>query len=357
MNMTSQIIGADLGDPVTALHLYPLADAAFLVIAGTALGKVWLYDSLSHGRLQLAGHSEDAIRGVFCDGSHVYAAVGDVICRKWRITIDNSAPDASLLMTPSYRGVTVALEPPATFRIERRGSALLKYLVQRESEMVCVYPGMTTFFDILTTEQSMAPYRLLTSEQNVVNSVPLDFYGRRIIFGETLEDRDALQFRVVDLEEGRVVAMGTVDGTNTPPSLADVSPLKLFADSSARVDVQHVKFFDQGSRVLMVLWVSGRSVLAAFDSVSGELLERFSGGGVGRILDVDVMEDDASCLFEDGSIYKWNLFEGGGPKSKGLVDKKIFKLDQKYLLRQRKNSAAVAGDKGVWLALMLDIHQ
>lgn len=326
--MTCLVIGCDVGDPISCVYVHDGVSGACIIIAGTMLGKIWVYDTRNKYRVCLAGFGEDAIRGLYCDGTKIYCVVGDTVIKSWLI---EELPAFSLL----------SKEPTLT-RFTRRSSTLIKYTLQNESSMICMYGGLTSLFNIITKEYVEATYRLLHSAPNCVSACPVSFADKFVLIAECVDDAESLQFRLVDLTDSSTLARGEF-GWNG-------SSLEIFRQiRSPKICIQHAKLF-QGGKALLVAVREGSSSsrVFSFEVPNCRLIETFS-AVKGSILSLEVSEPEGKfgVLSDSGEVTVWPL-AGGAIELRGKLEGN-FKLDLAYPFSFGSSVAAVATDNGVVL--------
>jgi hypothetical protein len=211
------VIPTDPGDPTTALYI----DEQH-VVCGTLMGRVWLYNRTNDTRTMLAGFSDDAIRGIYVQDVAVYATVGDQCCRVFRIhdPIDQ-------LETKFDR---------------RSGSTGYKYVIQKFNQVTMIYPGMTTFADVVTNDQSMCPFKL--QQANILNVIPIDSFQHYLLLTEfpaTTDGDDIVRetrhFKIVDVSSGNHSVFILKNPT--------IAVIKL-------IDKQHVFYVDKVNRKFVI---------------------------------------------------------------------------------------------------------
>jgi len=322
------VIGCDVGDPISAVYVHQCASQSYLIIAGTMLGKLWVYDSRSKSRVCLSGYNEDAIRGIYCDIAQITAVIGDVLMKTWSIT---DSPE-----------LTVSQELPETTRFTRRSSPLIKYPLQNDTSMICMYAGLTSFFDIVTKEQSDAPFRLLHSSPNIVSACPVSFSGKFVLVAECLDDAASLQFRLVDFSDVSTAALGEFGWEG--------DSLEIFRKTRGpKICVQVSKLFQAGKSLLVSVRGKkiGTSQIFSFSLPSCNLIETFAVFR-GEVLSLSISEAAGKfvTLTDLGEITLWPL-AGGPPELRGNFPPN-FKLDLVYPVAFAGNFAAAATDSGVF---------
>ena len=173
------MIPAELGDPVSSLFI----DGDFIA-SGTLLGKIWLYRIGKNTRKMFAGFSDEAVRGVYVQDSTLYATIGDQLCRQYRVNDPYDQLDLK-------------------FNRRSNGSGF-KHVIQHFNQATVFYPGMTMFVDVVTSSQSMCPYKL--QRPTIMNVCPIDCYQYQVLFTEfgvsDTSQPPPRKFRLVDVSTG-----------------------------------------------------------------------------------------------------------------------------------------------------------
>ena len=323
------VIGCDAGDPISCVYVHDGPSESSLIIAGTMLGRVWVYDTKNKFRVLLAGYGEDAIRGLYCDGAKIYCVVGDTVIKTWLFT--------------EHPIFSIPFKEPNVTRFSRRSSTLIKYPLQNESSMMCMYGGLTSLFNIVTKEYVEATYRLLHSAPNCVSACPVSFIDKFVLVAEYVDDCESLQFRLVDLSDSSTLARGEFYWNG--------SFLEIFSQTHGpKICVQHAKLF-QGGKCLLVAIRENKSSsrVYSFEVPNGRLVETFS-SVKGSILSLDISESVGrfAILTDCGEVTVWPL--AGGAAELRAKFSGTFKLDLAYPLAFGNSLAAVATDEGVLLA-------
>lgn len=288
MKSAKLIIPTEPGDPISSVFV----DSS-VVVAGSLLGRVWIYDPSRNTRRMLAGFSDDAIRGLYVQDGTVFATVGDIHCRQIR----EKDPFDQLEM-----------------KFNRRSTASgFKYVFQKFNQVTILYPGMTTFVDVANNSQTMCPFKL--QQATVVSICPVDCYQYLLLFTE---------FPVSD--------------SSPPPSrrfkLVDISTGQLkheFSDSS----ITHARFINER---LLVFVTKGNIVV--FDLIARKEVSRYRNFHRSEIVALDC----SICLGEagtppvvvsagkDGSIIAWN-YDTGQIIARGSLPQPCFSLGFAYVVQ------------------------
>ncbi|KAF4673759.1 hypothetical protein FOL47_010139 [Perkinsus chesapeaki] len=220
-----QVVYTDLGDPITSLHI-----GEWGLAAGTMLGKVWYYSLELDERIPLAGFSDDAVKAIYVrdpytDARRRDAEVDDFIGGSSNseeadienalgsntddFAIDELRPTAPIVYATvgdSCAKIFDTADPSeqSIFKFERRSSASVKYVVQRQDKVAIVFPGMTTFIDLVTENQNMTPFRLQGTDDDVTMACPTDMRNLILLLVEHYDTKPPC-FKVVDLEHDQQV--------------------------------------------------------------------------------------------------------------------------------------------------------
>ncbi|KAF4698436.1 hypothetical protein FOZ62_024248, partial [Perkinsus olseni] len=222
-----QVVYTDLGDPVTSVHI-----GEWGLAAGTMLGKVWYYSLELDERIPLAGFSDDAVKAVFVRDSYTEARrrdreagvalssimsppseekLGDLEegLRHEDLEEDEVHPSTPIVYATvgdSCAKIFDTADPcqQSVFKFERRSSASVKYVVQRQNKVAIVFPGMTTFIDLVTESQNMTPFRLQGTDEDVTMACPTDMNDLILLLVEHYDVKLPC-YKVVDLEHDQQV--------------------------------------------------------------------------------------------------------------------------------------------------------
>jgi hypothetical protein len=179
------VIPTDPGDPTSVLFL----DDENLIV-GTMMGKIWVYRILDDTRCMYAGYSDDAVRGVYVQDGSLYATIGDQFCRVMRIQDPLDQLEA---------------------KFDRRsGSSGFRYVFQKFNQITIIYPGMTTFIDVVSNDQNMCPFKM--QQSNILNVIPVDSFHYYLLLSEFPASmsgdeivHETRRLRIVDVSVGETV--------------------------------------------------------------------------------------------------------------------------------------------------------
>ncbi|KAF4660029.1 hypothetical protein FOZ61_004303 [Perkinsus olseni] len=222
-----QVVYTDLGDPITSVHI-----GEWGLAAGTMLGKVWYYSLELDERIPLAGFSDDAVKAVFVRDSYTESrrrdreagvALSSVMSppseeklgdleeglRHGDLEEDEAHPSTPIVYATvgdSCAKIFDTADPcqQSVFKFERRSSASVKYVVQRQNKVAIVFPGMTTFIDLVTESQNMTPFRLQGTDEDVTMACPTDMRDLILLLVEHYDVKPPC-YKVVDLENDQRV--------------------------------------------------------------------------------------------------------------------------------------------------------
>ena len=306
MNVCKLVVSTEPGDPISTVF----ADGS-VVITGTMLGRIWVYDIQRNSRRMLAGFSDDAVRGLYVQDGTLYATIGDLHCRQIRL-----GDPYDQLETKFNR---------------RSTSSGFKYIFQKFGQITIFYPGMTTFMDVLTNSQSMCPFKL--QQAMIMNVCPIDSYQYLLLYSEfpiaDVSPPPPRKYKVVDVSSGELRC-------EIPDS-----------------HITHAKFVNERC----LIYFSGKSFVV-FDLITKGELNRFP-----NFHRSDVMAMDCSiCLGEsdcppfvvssavNGSIIVWN-YQTGKVVGRATLRQPCFSLGFAYCLQGSLEGTnvhiAVSDDYGV----------
>mmetsp|Transcript_7044 Transcript_7044/g.9618 ORF Transcript_7044/g.9618 Transcript_7044/m.9618 type:complete len:198 (+) Transcript_7044:105-698(+) len=169
---------ADLGDPVSCIHANE-----FGVMAGTMLGKVWLYNFDTKQTELLTAFSDEGIRGLYLESEYGHATICEG-AQSWGRG-DPHLPGQSL-----------------NFRfLDKKSSQSVKHVLQRGPWACVLFPITTTLVHLGHHEQQQqCAFRLfdLGSPSEVV---PCDFDGQRLCIIDRTNSSKAPVHHIISLLE------------------------------------------------------------------------------------------------------------------------------------------------------------
>jgi len=295
------LFAADLGDPISSICLSDVG-----CMAGTMLGKVWLYSFDTKLHQELAAFSDEGIRGLYLDKDAGYATVGGEGFRGWKRT----APHDTI--------------SPVNFRtLDKKTTQNVKHILQRKEWICVLFPTMSVIVSTVSQEQFQCNFKLFDygSSQEVA---PCDFDGKSIVvvdrtFGSPV-------FRFVSLEQ---------------------------KDPRAQVDVDDLP---QGnSMTLAKLWgndclayVAGGCSVYMYDYQKQEPMHRLV-GHMSEIIAMDASDPNViATLSKDAQVFLWNGATGQ-PLHSFVVPKASFFMGFPAVLAFNGQRLVLSADEGVFL--------
>eukprot|EP00403_Amphidinium_massartii_P017252 CAMPEP_0178420344 /NCGR_PEP_ID=MMETSP0689_2-20121128/26079_1 /TAXON_ID=160604 /ORGANISM="Amphidinium massartii, Strain CS-259" /LENGTH=300 /DNA_ID=CAMNT_0020041813 /DNA_START=44 /DNA_END=943 /DNA_ORIENTATION=+ len=290
---------ADLGDPVSCIHANE-----FGVMAGTMLGKVWLYNFNTKETDLLTAFSDEGIRGLYLDDELAHATICEG-ARSWQ---------CSGLHMPGLG---------LNFRtLDKKSTQSVKHVLQRGPWACVLFPITTTLVHLGRQEQRQAQFRLfdLGSPSEVV---PCDFDGQRLcIVDRTLSSRLPV-YHIIHLEQAEQLELKDLPGSS------HATLMKLW-----------------GSK--FVVYSCGGAVVHIYD-YKAKKMERELSGHRAEVLAIDAQDEvTIATLSVDAEVRLWNGATGECTKILHVPEANFF-MGFPYHIIAREKHVCVAADQGVYL--------
>lgn len=303
------LFAADLGDPISSIYLSDVG-----CMAGTMLGKVWLYSFDAKQAEELAAFSDEGIRAVYLDEESSCATIGGEGCRGWK-----RASPHTVMSSVNFRS------------LDKKNAQNVKHVLQRGPWACVIFPTSSTMVHVTKQEHHHCQFKLFDygSSQELA---PCDFDGQSIVVIDRSLIGSRPIFRFVRLKEG-----------SEPGSQIDVE------------DLPH-----GGSTTLAKLWgpdhlayVIGGSSVYLYDyrrKTPGHRL-------VGHRAEIVAMDASSSkviaTLSSDAQIFLWNGATGE-PLQSFHVPEASFFLGYPYSLSMYGEKLLVSCDEG---AILIELDQ
>jgi WD40 repeat protein len=290
---------ADLGDPISCIHVNDIG-----CMAGTMLGKVWLFSFDSKQIEMLTAFSEEGIRGLFLDEESGLATISEG-CRCWRRASPN-------MFTGNLN-----------FRsLERRNTQNVKHVLQRGQLACILFPITSTVVDVVKQEHRQYPFRLFDfgSPQEVA---PFDFDGESLIVVDRSRLARCPVYRIVQLESNEHVEVSSL------PKGTSATQMKLWAKD-------------------FLVYVLGGSTLYVYDYKRTDLRFELRGHRA-EITAIDAQDDVViASLSLDAEVKLWNGHTGVCMRTVYVPEASFF-MGFPYFLCVRDRSILISADEGVYL--------
>lgn len=338
------VIPTEPGDPTSVLFI----DDSY-VVSGTFMGKIWVYDVGNDTRCLYAGFSDDAVRGLFIQDKTLYATIGDQYCKVVRL---NDPLDQ--------------LE----VKFDRRsGSSGFRYVFQKFNQVTIIYPGMTTFVDVVSNDQNMCPFKI--QQPNILNVIPVDSFHYYLLLSEfpasmTGEEivRETRRIRIVDVSIGETI-FTQPSPSITHASLIDKKHMLLINNSQFmtvynfkdKIEVVRIRNLHKSADVVAidaVFHLRLNRVCSADDleAPSGPRRLSTSSSSSAASLNFSTVRTLVTTVSSDGLVLTWD-YTSGGIHFSGQLAQFCFSLGFPYYVQthwndsDQKITAAVSHDYGV----------
>ena len=337
------MIHTDPGDPTSVLFL----DDDYLV-AGTMMGKIWVYRVRDDTRCMYAGYNDDAVRGLYVQDGSLYATIGDQFCKMMRLQDPLDQLEA---------------------KFDRRsGSSGFRYVFQKFNQVTIIYPGMTTFVDVVSNDQNMCPFKM--QQPNILNVIPLDSFHYYLLLSEfpaSMSGDDIVhetrRLRIVDVSVSEtvysVLAKNVISARFIDKKhmiIVDNRGMITVRNYKDNIDVLHIRNFHK-SDIVALDAVFHLRLTTSIDLEASMTIPQ------GRRSSTSSVSSSASINFPtvrclvttvsaDGQIFTWD-FTNGTIHFSGHLKSFCFSLGFPYHVQthwndtEQKISAAVSHDYGV----------
>jgi hypothetical protein len=241
---------ADLGDPISCVYI---GDAACM--AGTMMGKAWLFNMVSADVEKTHGFSDEGLRSIYCDRQSTYLACSD-ICQEFRI----SKPHA--LVTTRYFS-----------SYNTTGS--LKSVLQNGPKVCIIFLNATVELDLTKGRSQKRPFKSSDLTHATGEVLPCDYDGVRLIVSYRVGDQSSPVYRVVTLERNEHTEIRNL------PKADYVSLVKLWgAEYIACVVGRTVQLYDHLEQRSRLVFQGHRAEVLALGTQEVETITSLSADGV-----------------------------------------------------------------------------
>lgn len=246
----SFLFGCELGDPVSAVYLNDHG-----CLAGTMLGKVWMYSSDTRKVETLTEFSDEAVRGLYLDEDGGFATLGET-CKGWRRTHPHVQTG-----TTNFRS------------LDKKNTQSVRHVLQRGSWACVLFPISTTVVNVTRQEYHHRHFKLFDygGAGSASDIAPCDFDGESLVVVDRTTTGAGSVFRVVHLERNECAEVDDLPRGNS------VSLVNLWGPSSIIcVAGSSLYIYDYAKRQV-VRWLTGhRAEVVACDAQDPELIVTMS---------------------------------------------------------------------------------
>lgn len=231
------LFACELGDPVSSIHL---GDAGCM--AGSAMGKIWLFHFDSREAEMLAGWSDEGVRGLYMDEDACFATLNEC-CRSWR----RQSPHAAC--------------PVLSFRtLDKKNTQTVKHVLQRGAWACVLFPISSMVVHLARQEHHHRSFKLFDFGPST-EVAPCDFDGESVVIVDRSTPGAPPVFRLIQLERNEHTELSTL------PRAGPVSILKLWgSDCLAYVVGSALYLYDHRTKELKHSLLGHRAEIVAVDA-------------------------------------------------------------------------------------------
>jgi len=228
-------------------------------MAGTMLGRVWLFSFENKQVEMLSAFSDEGIRGLYMDEESSYAILNDG-CRGWRL----SKPHAQV-GTVCFRS------------LDRKNTQNVKHVLQRGAQACVLFPISTTVVNVTRQEHHHCGFKLFDFGSST-EVVPCDFDGETLaVVDRTLAGGNPI-FRLVQLARNDITEIDCL------PKASSASLVKLWGpDCLAYVVGTVLYLYDYSKKQVRHSLRGHRAEIVAVDARDAEILATLSNDAVVKL--------------------------------------------------------------------------
>mmetsp|Transcript_48432 Transcript_48432/g.138424 ORF Transcript_48432/g.138424 Transcript_48432/m.138424 type:complete len:309 (-) Transcript_48432:123-1049(-) len=297
------LFACDLGDPISCVHVTEHG-----CMAGTMLGRVWLFSFESKQVEMLTAFSDEGVRGLYMDGESSYATLNEG-CRGWR----SSKPHAQV-GTVNFR------------TLDRKNTQSVKHVLQRGPWACVLFPISSTLVNVTRQEHHSCGFKLFDFGSST-EVVPCDFDGETLAIVDRTHVGGPPVFRLVQLETNDITEIDSL------PKASSTSLVKLWGpDCLAYVVGSTLHLYDYRKKQVRYSLRGHRSEIVAVDAHDSEII---------------------ASLSTDAVVKLWSGTTADCMQTLRVPEASFF-LGYPYCLSVQGRKVVVSGDEGVYL-LELDV--
>jgi WD40 repeat protein len=293
------LFATELGDPISAIYLCNVG-----CMAGTAMGRVWLYSFDTKQAEELTAFSDEGIRALYLDEENSCATVGGEGCRGWK-----RAPPHNTISTVNFRS------------LDKKNTQMVKHVLQHGPWACVIFSTSSTMVHVTKQEHHLCQFKLFEygSSQELATC---DFDGQTIV----VIDRSLVGaiFRFINLEQDKASSQVDIDDL---PHGNNVTHAKLWGSD-------HLAYVAGGSSVYVYDYKRKKPV----NTLTGHRAE---------IIAIDA-SDCIATLSCDAEIIIWNPTSGAALQTFHVPEASFF-LGFPYYLSLHGQRILVSADEGVIL--------
>lgn len=296
------LFAADIGDPISSIYLGENG-----CMAGTMLGKVWLYsfDPREARRVEmLTAFSDEGIRALYLDEDSCCATLTEG-CRGWR----RVHPHAQL-GTICFRS------------LDKKNTQNVKHVLQRGPLACVIFPTSSTMVHVTKQDHHHCGFKLFDygSSQDVA---PCDFDGESVMVVDRNFNPGIPIFRIIHLEKNESIEVENL------PHAANVTIAKLWGPDC-------------------LVYIAAGSSAYVYDFRKKVMKYKLS-GHTAEIMAVDTQDPEIiATMSSDANVRLWNAHTGDCVQSLSVPEASFF-LGYPYLLSMQGQRLMLSCDEGVIL--------
>lgn len=280
-------------------------------MAGTMLGKVWMFSFDTKQQEMLAAFSDEGIRGLFLDDEYSVATISEG-CRSWRRFSPNQ-PTGNL----NFRS------------LDSRNTQSVKHVLQRGPWACVLFPIASTLVNVVTHEHHHCPFRLFDFG-SPAEVAPCDFDGESLVIVDRTQSSRSPAYHIIQLEHNEHKEVTDL------PKAGYVTVLKLWGAES-------------------LVYAAGGSTLYVYDYIQKSTKHELHG----HRAEVTAIDAQDKALFAslsvDAEVRMWNGHTGECVRTVFVPEASFFQ-GFPYFLCVRDRNVIISADQGVYLMEIADLE-
>lgn len=292
------LFAADIGDPISSIYLGENG-----CLAGTMLGKVWLYCFESRAVELLTAFSDEGIRALFLDEESCCATCSEG-CRGWRRS------NFAQLQTICFRS------------LDKKNTQNVKHVLQRGPWACVIFPTSSTMVHVTKQEHHHCGFKLFDygSSQDVA---PCDFDGQNVLVVDRNFNPGIPIFRIIHLEKNESIEVENL------PHAGSVTIAKVWAADC-------------------LVYVAAGSSAYVYDFQKKQMRSRLV-GHTAEIVAMDCQNFELiASMSSDATVKVWNGSRGECIQTLFVPEASFF-LGYPYMLTMQGQRLMLSCDEGVIL--------
>jgi len=272
-------------------------------MAGTMLGKVWMYDFKESHLETMTEFSDEGVRGLYMNEESCYASLSES-CRTWKRA--NFAQDRTMC----FRS------------LDKKNTTSVKHVMQRGGIACILFPTSTTVACVNKQDQHQHRAFEWYKLGSTTEVWPCDFDGENLCLVDRRQSATLPAFWVVQLERNEQLQLENL------PKASHASLIKLFGQNCLAYAVgSAIYVYDYRRHELRHVLQDHSAEVLAMDASEGDIIATLGADSVVNIWDGSTGE----CR---GSLY---------------VPEATFFLGYPYFISLRGQRVVVSADEGLYL--------